>query len=205
MLLLLIFLLLMFFVIKKPKLETFNTVTSLPNLSNKNLKESIQLLNNHLIPISTSENLITHFYNSIEKYNYFSYNRSPDITVIIPLNSTINQYLSWIFTDLNELYQSPNIINNCFILGNIFKQECIFNNNGSNCGPFDKNKLISKSNGNLRLSDFIISDIHFKDGIIHIVDFLLDNSNDSNLLKKNYFREYTRDERIEHLSYQTFS
>jgi len=197
MLLLLIFLLLIFFFIKKPKLETFNAETSILNLSNKNLKESCKLLNNHFL---TSENLITHFYNSIEKFNYFSYNNSPDITVIIPINSTINGYLNHIFSDLTELNQSPNIINNCFILGNIFNKNCVFDNTLSQCGPFDKDKLISKSNVNLEKSDFIIENIYFKNGIIHIVDFLLENSNNTNLYKKDYFKDYTREERNSYTS-----
>ncbi len=213
MLLLLIFLLLIFFIVKKPKLESFNTpslpslpaLPALPNLSDKTLKESLQLLNNHLMSISKSENSITHFYNSIEKFNYFSYNNSPAITVIIPLNSTINQYLSWILTDLTELNQSPNIINNSFILGNIFNQTCSFNSNLSYCGPFDKNKLINRSNQNLQDSDFIIPNIRFQHGIIHIVDFLLENSNNTNLYKNEYFRDFTREERNSHISSINFS
>ena len=200
MLLILIFLLLIFFLVKKQKLESFNAQPEMPNLANNTLKESVNILNNYLTPISTNENLISHFYNAIEKFNYFLYNKSNDITVIIPLNSTIQQYLSWIFSDINEINQSPNIINNCFILSNIYNTNCAFDNSSSNCGPFDKNKLISKSKGNLRSIDFIIPNIRYKNGIIHIVDFLLESSNDPNLHKKDYFKNYSRNERISHLS-----
>ena len=196
----LIFLFLIFFVFKKNSLESFTTPSTFPNVSNMNLKDSLNEINQYLIPISTTDDSITHFCNGIEKFNYFLYNNSKDITVLVPINSTIEQYFNWILTDLDEFNKSPNIINNCFILGNIFNQNCIFDNGDNNCGPFDKNKLLSRSNGNLENIDFIMSDIYFKDGIIHLVDFLLENTNDKNLYKKNYFREHTRQQRIQHIT-----
>ena len=200
MLILLIFLFIILFLIKNKKIESFDDPINLPNLSNLNLKDALHALNQHLIPITVSENSITQFVTSIDYFNYFSYNHSPDITILIPMNSSINQYLNWIFADLNEFNINPNIINNCFILGNLFNKNCIFNNQYDNCGPFTKSMLINKSDGNLQNSDFIIPDIHYKNGIIHIVDFILEGSQNINLLKQNYFIEYDRSERESYLS-----
>lgn len=202
MLLLLIFLLLIFFMLKNlsnNKLESFNQPQlSLPDLSEKNLIDSLEILNNRLSS-RLFENKISYFYDALKKYNYFSYGHSTNITVLIPLNSSLTQYFTWIMSDLNEINKSPDIVNNCFILGNIFNDSCIINNSYSNCGPFTKDTLINQSNSRLFNSDFIISDLHYKDGIIHIVDFLLENSNDINFIKKDYFTNYNREERESHL------
>lgn len=199
MLLLLIFLLLIFFMLKNNKIESFNEPQlTLPDLSDKNLVDSLEILNNRLSS-RLFENKISYFYDALKKYNYFSYGHSADITVLIPLNSSLTQYFSWIMTDLDEINKSPEIVNNCFILGNIFNDSCIINNSHVNCGPFTKDILINKSNSRLFNSDFIISDLHYKDGIIHIVDFLLENSNDVNFIKKDYFTNYSREERESHL------
>lgn len=194
MLLLLIFLLIFYF-FKIPSVESFTSSDQIPDLSDQNLKKSLETLNNYFI----EDNSISIFIKAIKKFNYFSYNNSSEITVLIPLNSTILQYLSWIMSDENEINKSPNITNNCFILGNIFNDRCIIDNSLNNCGPFDKNELINKSNQNLSNTDFIVSNIQYKDGIIHLVDFLLENSNNINLLKKNYFIEFNRDQRNSHL------
>jgi hypothetical protein len=199
MLLLLIFLLAIFFTLRKsktPQLELFTQEMEIPDLSDKNLKDSLEILNEHL---NTTEYQFSHFYEALKKFNYFSYNNSEDITVLIPLNSSIIQYLTWIFSDINEISNSTNITNNAFILGNIFNDGCITKNDLNYCGPFNKNTLINKSNNNLSNNDFIIHDINYKDGIIHIVDFLLENSNDINFTKKEYFINYTREERDTHV------
>jgi hypothetical protein len=203
MLILIIFLFIIYLFLNNQKKENFNN--ELPNLSNKNLKESVSILNNYLTDNYEFENTITHFFEAINKFNYFTFNNSPNITIVIPLNKSITQYLTWIFSNINNYNNNAILLNNKFILGNIFNKMCIMDENLSNCGPFTKQQLINSSNGNLKNNDFIISDIYFKHGIIHIVDFILENSNDINLLKKKYFIDYNSEERQSHISSSSFS
>jgi hypothetical protein len=192
MLMLIIFLLIIYFFLSK-KNEGFENQLSIPDLSKNDLKTALDELNLYLInePVKN----ISHAYEAIKNFNYLSYNNSPDITVIIPNNKSITQYLNWVFSDLNEIKENPGYVNNFFILGNLFNKNCIMNFGNYNCGPFNKEKLISLSNGNLTDDDFLISDLKYKNGIIHVVNILLDNSKNIGLLKKDFFIEYSSSER----------
>ena len=186
MLIFIIILFIIYYFYNQKKVETFNLSEPIPDLVNYDLKDSLDMLNNFIRHHDKSDYQISYAVDSIKNYNYFRYNISDKITVLIPTNNSLEKYFDYIFSSVDELKNNSSIVNNFFLLGNIFNKGCIMNSDLNKCGPYTEENLKIFSSLNLKNSDFIHSNIYYKFGIIHIVDFIFE-SNNKNLKKNNFF------------------
>ena len=193
-LIIILFIIYYFFFIKK--VESFNLSEPIPDLINNNLEESLDILNDFISQKNKSENHINYAVDAIKKFNYFKYNISNEITILIPTNKSLQKYFDYIFSSIDELKNNSILVNNFFLLGNIFNKGCIMDNTLNKCGPFNEDDLKILSNFNIKNNDFIHSNLYYKFGIIHIVDFILE-SNNSNLEKNSFFINVYKNDLLE--------
>mgnify|MGYP003690625113 CR=1 FL=1 len=196
MLILIIILFIIYYFYYQKKVESFNLSKPIPDLVNYDLKDSLNMLNDFIRQYDKTENQINYAVDAVKNFNYFKYNISDKITLLIPTNNSLEKYFDYIFSSVDELKNNSNLVNNFFLLGNIYNKGCIMSNNMTNCGPFTEENLKIFSNFSLKNEDFIHSNIYYKFGIMNIVDFIFD-SNKKNLKKNNFFIDFYKKELLE--------
>ena len=188
MIILLLLIILVFLFNKESFVNTPIIQTNDINLTNEIsiLKEKspnldlVEVLNSINIILNKNNlcNQITKYFDILKQSGYLNdYNINSNynnLTFIIPLNKIMDFYGNS-YNIIPNYYQPGNTI---LILNSVLKEEiCTDENNKCISAPYTKDNILNNISVNFEESDFYISDIKFNNGIIHIVNFLIEDIN----------------------------
>ena len=161
------------------------------NSPNLDLVEVLNTLNK-ILNKNNLCNQITKYFHILDKSGYLNnYNTNSNysnLTFLIPLNKIMDFYGNS-YNIIPDYYKPRNT---SLILNSILKEEkCDDEKKKCIPAPYTKDNIINNISVNFEISDFYISNIKYNNGIIHIVNFLIENINDSlsDIKKKDIFQK----------------